>query len=111
MSFTALLKDLCTIENYVRDRTLKTATETWNAQKVETRCRVLKREASTYNPEQGTSTTKLRVRIVLPKSAIIGTRDRIVHDGRRYEVLEINLAGGYGTHHIVAICNGKGAPV
>ena len=111
MISAALMKDRCVIENYTRDRTLKTAGETWNAQTNTTRCRILKREASTYSPEKGTRTTQLRVRFMLPKTALIDVRDRIQNGGRKYEVLEINPVGGYKTEYLIAICDGQGKPV
>ncbi len=107
----ALMKDRCTIENYSVDRTQKTAVETWRAQTVQTRCRALKREASSFNPEKGTRTTQLRVRFMLPKNAMIDARDKIQHAGRKYEVLEINAVGGYKTDYLIAICDGQGKPV
>ena len=104
MSFHSLLSDSCIIQN----RTVtsgKTDTESWEAQ-VPTKCRVLKRERHTVRGEKVQHATRVRTIFVLPKSAKVLIRDRIEHDNRIYEVIEISKPhGAQRQHHINAICD------
>ena len=104
MSFASLLSDSCIIQN----RTVtsgKTDTESWKVQ-APIKCRVLKRERHNVNGEKVQHATRVRTIFVLPKSAKLSVRDRIEHESRVYEVIEISKPhGAQSLHHVNAICD------
>jgi len=104
MSFTSLLSDSCVIQN----RTVtsgKVDTESWKAQD-SVKCRVLKRERRSMSGEKVQHATRVRTVFVLPKSAKVYVRDRIEHDGRAYEVIEVvKPRGTRNMHHVNAVCD------
>lgn len=104
MSFNRLLSDECLIYN--RSVTSgKVTTESFSAQSSSVKCRVLKRIANTVNPEKTQYGTQIRTRIVLRKTETIARRDRILHDGTMYEVIELSKPfDRRSQHHIVAFC-------
>lgn len=104
MSFSSLLNDSCIIKN----RTVthgKTDTESWQAQ-APIKCRVLKRERYTASGEKVQHATRVRTIVVLPKSAKLSVRDRIEHESRVYEVIEIAKSrDARKIHHLNAVCD------
>jgi len=104
MSFSSLLSDSCIIKNRTVTRG-KTDTEAWSAQ-APTKCRVLKRERFTASGEKVQHATRVRTVFVLPKSAKLSVRDRIEHESRVYEVIEvIQSRGARNLHHLNAVCD------
>ncbi len=110
-NLVTLLTDSCVIENYERNRAVKTAAESWIAQPRPVRCKMLKRESTLFSPDKSTSTVTIRTRFVLPGSATIGPRDRIAIEGRKYEVIDtVKIGAPRTTHHKIAICKAVGMP-
>lgn len=104
MSFTSLLSDSCIIQNRAVTSG-KVDTESWKAQD-RVKCRVLKRERSSVSGEKVQHATRVRTVFVLPKSAKVFVRDRIEHDNRIYEVIEVvESRGSRNIHHVNAICD------
>lgn len=112
MSVRMLFNGKCVIRNYTKDRTKKTATSSWLEQSKPVPCRVLKRESTLLTPDKGTATTMIRVRIALPRTAVVHARDRLapVGDGREYEVTDVTSVGGAKrAAYQLAICKALGA--
>jgi hypothetical protein len=107
--FSVLLNDHCTILN----RTTKsgmTDSEKWTAQPVPVRCRVMKqvsrRKTSSDSAEKVKYGTFVFTNIVLLKSAVIEIHDRISHENRTYDVIEVSRPrNSRGVNHLVAICD------
>jgi len=104
VSLLSLLADTCTI----RRRTLVTSgmtdTETF-ADAGTARCRLLKNSATLFNAEKAQHATAIKTRFVLPVDTIVAIRDRILHEGRAYEVVEV--IAPFNTrqkHHKIAVC-------
>ena len=104
MSFTSLLNDSCIIQN----RTVtsgKIDAESWKAQDP-IKCRVLKKERYLASGEKVQHAARVRTIFVLPKSAKLSVYDRIEHESRVYEVIEISKShGAQNLHHVNAICD------
>lgn len=104
MSFSSLFGDTCVIQRRSVARG-KIDTESWKARSP-TKCRVLKRERSSVSGEKVQTATRFRTVFVLPRSAEIAVRDRIEHENRIYEVIEITQSRGRKRlHHLNAVCD------
>lgn len=104
MSFSQLLSDSCTIYNRTVTEGM-TDTESWTAQSSAVPCRVLKKSHSFRTEEKTQRATYVSTVFVLKKSATIAVRDRISHESRMYEVVEVVTARGASqAHHKNAIC-------
>lgn len=104
MSFSSLLSDSCIIQNRTLTRG-KTDIEAWQAQ-APIKCRVLKRERYSASGEKVQHATRVKTIFVLPKSAKFTVRDRIEHESRVYEVIEVvKPRGARHLHHVNAICD------
>jgi len=107
MSFEDLLTDTCMIYNRTVDETAKTAKETFTAQSTLEKCRVMKRAASTVNPEKTQHGMVIRTVIAMRAGATVSVRDRILHENRMYEVIEvIQPRDGASVHHKNCLCEG-----
>jgi len=97
-----LLIDTCTIQKRTVDSTGKTSKETWSTG-TSSKCRVMRR-ASNRNLEKTQHATSLSTVFALPKGTDIAIRDRISHESRIYEVIEVvKPMDSAEIHHIVAI--------
>lgn len=108
-----LFNGRCVISNYTKDRTKKTAISSWQDQKAQIPCRIMKRESTLLSPDKSTSTVSIRVRIALPKTAVIYARDHItpIGEGRVYEVIDVfTPSSAITVSHKIAICKALGAP-
>lgn len=100
-----LLTDRCTIQARTVTRGM-TDVEAWSSQADPTPCRLLKRSAVKGNAEKTQYSTVISARFALPLSAVISIRDRILHEGRVYDVVEvIEPFAGTAKHHKVAVCD------
>lgn len=104
MSFADLLVDSCTIQNRIVDDSGMTDTESFTSQDPVS-CRVFKNSATLFNAQKAQHATAIKTRFALPVSAVIAIRDRISHEGRIYDVVEVVAPfGSNEKHHKVAIC-------
>lgn len=104
MTFSSLLSDTCVIQKRTVKRG-KTDTESWKAQ-ASIGCRVLKRERASAQGEKVQHATRIRTIFMLSIGAKIAIRDRIAHEDRVYEVIEIVQTRGVRLpHHLNAICD------
>ncbi len=109
MNFGYLLNDQCTILNRTENKAGMVDTETWTAQALPVRCRVMKqinrRKTSPDGAEKVKYGTFVFTNIVLLKSTVIDIHDRISHENRMYDVIEVSQPrDSRGVHHLVAIC-------
>lgn len=109
MSYTSLLNDSCVIQTRTVDTSGKTDTESWVAQ-APTRCRALKKVSRRQSSPEGAMKVQyavyVAVNFALPNSSNVAKRDRIVHDGLTYDVIEVQKPRDRsGRHHKVAVCD------
>lgn len=104
MSFSALLNDSCIIQRRIVTRG-KVDTESWQpSDKIS--CRVLKKERYQAQGEKVQRAQRIRTIFVLPKGSNVALHDRIAHEDRIYEVIEvISPRDSSSVHHINAICD------
>lgn len=103
MSYDGLLADSCVIYTRTQsDGKVKAGSYTAGSP---VPCRVLKRIANTVSPEKTQFGTQMRTRVCLRKTETIARRDRILHDGVMYEVIDlVKPFDAVSQHHTVAIC-------
>ncbi len=104
MSYATLLADSCVIQRKSVLANGKTDLETFsNIGPIS--CRVLKRSAVKGNVTTAQYSTVVSTRFVLPKGADVLIRDRILHEGRVYDVIEVVQPFNMKEkHHVIAIC-------
>ncbi len=104
MSYISMLPDRCKIQN----RTLGTGKvkgEAWTQQDFDTPCRALFQTITSRDKENTQNATLVRPRFALPKQAVVFIRDRILHNGRTYDVIHVNAPfDATQVHHKVAVC-------
>lgn len=104
MSLSSLLSDSCIIQNRTVTRG-KTDVESWHDQ-APTKCRVLKKERFLASGEKVQHAARVRTIFVLPKSAKLFVHDRIRHEDRVYEVIEVTKSmDARALHHLNAVCD------
>jgi hypothetical protein len=103
VSLAAALDETCT--HLVRTVTSgKVDTESW-ASAGTVVCRKLTRESHVINLEKTQSATRIRTRFMLPRTFTGCMRDRLQHEDRVYEIVEIIAARRIGSvSHLVAVC-------
>jgi hypothetical protein len=107
-TYPPLLSDRCTILNRTVTSGMRD-TEKWTAQAIPVRCRVMKqinrRRTSSDSAEKVKYGTFVFTNIVLPKTAVIEIHDRISHENRIYDVMEVSRPRNSRTvNHLVAFC-------
>ena len=104
MSFNDLLVDSCDILRRTVNTSGMSDTESW-AFLSTAKCRLFKNAASLYDSERTQHATIIRTRFALKAIENIRIEDRISHEGRSYEVIEIIAPfRGQTKHHKVAVC-------
>lgn len=104
MSLSSLLPDTCSIQRKTVTEGM-IDTESWATLATGVRCRVMKRSSVKTSPQTAQWATVISTRFVLSKNQTIAIRDRIIHEGRTYDVIElVEPFDQRAKHHRIAVC-------
>lgn len=105
MSFDSLLRDRCTIQSRTVDTSGMTDTETFADAFTNVPCRKLTKSAASFDANKAQYGTMIRTKFAFKASQSISIRQRIINQGRTYDVVEVIEAGDASSaRHKVAVC-------